>query len=887
MKPSSHTAPPPFSLGGMDLMILVLGLIGLVWGTMLLAPQHPDASAAQEMDSEVAIEAAKQFLSSQGLFPDGLQVTALMERDVKLLADLQHTLTRPTTVSFLESEYRNQIAAYYWNIRFDIPPDESDDAFWTPSTPLFEVRLAQDGNVSEFRVLDQQTSARSRRFGVPGEHLNRTALSSIIRADTSNDFQARRALQGVADSVLANRLYFNLEPVDSVGPEDLLNALLTNQNAVLDSSYVTALIAYHLENTAYAALDWNVDSLRVSTISGTRIAVAKLTPDAPVAGLKVELEIFLPSTGTMSQMTASYKTVQQRKKESGEFIAFIAAGLYGLLGFIFIVVFFRRLIGRVLDVKSAMVDAMLLGLMTGGVTVLFTSDLTTALQSAPIWGSILLYLLSFSAVAGSVAIFGFVVAGVSDSIVRETYSGKMNTLLLLRQGNIRSQAVGASLVRGVAVSGILIGISVLALQLFPDLHLTLEENQATDLTFRPVVGFVMSGFSFSYFQTFLWIVGVGTTMYRWFSGPVLMVAVLTITGAFIQVGPFPFEVSYLSLAVAGVVSLVLALVYVRYDIITILTAVFVSGLFWKMSEGFLISGSNAWIDTLLAAIFVLSLLVLGIVGLMSDQTGNEVEEYVPEYVTQMAGQERVKRELEIAQEVQSFFLPQKMPVIPGLELSGMCLSATEVGGDYYDFIELDDGRMALILGDVSGKGIQAAFFMTLVKGITQTLSRLYTSPAEVMRKLNHLFYQNAPNGTFISAIYGVYDPSDRSFVFSRAGHNPAIFYQAKKATASALIPEGMAIGFTDSSMFDSRIAETTVYLSEGDAMVFYTDGFSEAMNRARELYGDERLQEKVAAIGTRSASAILRLVTEDVHHFIEGMGRADDMTMVVLKQGAS
>ena len=244
---------------------------------------------------------------------------------------------------------------------------------------------------------------------------------------------------------------------------------------------------------------------------------------------------------------------------------------------------------------------------------------------------------------------------------------------------------------------------------------------------------------------------------------------------------------------------------------------------------------------------------------MSDQTGNEVEEYVPEYVTQMAGQERVKRELEIAQEVQSFFLPQKMPVIPGLELSGMCLSATEVGGEYNDFIELDDGRMALNLGDVSGKGIQAAFFMTLVKGITQTLSRLYTSPAEVMRKLNHLFYQNAPNGTFISAIYGVYDPSDRSFVFSRAGHNPAIFYQAKKATASALIPEGMAIGFTDSSMFDSRIAETTVYLSEGDAMVFYTDGFSEAMNRARELYGDERLQEKVAAIGTRSASAILRL----------------------------
>ena len=93
----------------------------------------------------------------------------------------------------------------------------------------------------------------------------------------------------------------------------------------------------------------------------------------------------------------------------------------------------------------------------------------------------------------------------------------------------------------------------------------------------------------------------------------------------------------------------------------------------------------------------------------------------------------------------------------------------------------------------------------------------------------------------------------------------------------------MAIGFVDGERFDTTIEQMKVLLNEGDSMVFYTDGFSEAMNRKRDLYGDDRLLQKVSQYGNRSASAILRLLTEDVHHFIEGMGRADDMTMVVFK----
>jgi sigma-B regulation protein RsbU (phosphoserine phosphatase) len=274
---------------------------------------------------------------------------------------------------------------------------------------------------------------------------------------------------------------------------------------------------------------------------------------------------------------------------------------------------------------------------------------------------------------------------------------------------------------------------------------------------------------------------------------------------------------------------------------------------------------------------------LGVIGVLSKRSGGDVEQFLPEYITELAGQERVKRELEIAHQVQGSFLPRRMPQIAGLDIAGMCLPATEVGGDYFDFIKVGSTRLAFVVGDVSGKGIEAAFYMTFVKGVIQTLSKSIFSPAEVMRRTNSVFRENAPPGTFISMIYGVVDVETGMFTFSRAGHNPAILKRHNAPDALPLQPRGMAIGFTDGKVFDESIEEVAIQLHSGDSLVFYTDGFSEAMNSARELYGDERLVQKVAHVGNKSSGAILRSLTEDVHHFIESAGRSDDMTMVVIK----
>ncbi len=173
--------------------------------------------------------------------------------------------------------------------------------------------------------------------------------------------------------------------------------------------------------------------------------------------------------------------------------------------------------------------------------------------------------------------------------------------------------------------------------------------------------------------------------------------------------------------------------------------------------------------------------------------------------------------------------------------------------------------------------------MTLTKGILQTLSREGLSPAEVMRRLNMLFYANAPRGTFISMIYGVFDVEARTFTFARAGHNPVILKRSPSQEPDLVQPTGQAIGLVAGPTFDDTIEECTLDLRIGDVLVFYTDGFSEAMNAAKDQYGDDRLARKVGEAGNRSATEILHAVAEDVHHFVGAADRHDDMTMVVVK----
>jgi serine phosphatase RsbU (regulator of sigma subunit) len=562
----------------------------------------------------------------------------------------------------------------------------------------------------------------------------------------------------------------------------------------------------------------------------------------------------------------------------------VKIGGYVLIFIFLLILFVRRLIGRLIDVKGSMLDALVIGVLIA-LTMVLQRDLGIGSDSdLEGWARVGASLLIFSVTGGATALFVFIISASAESVTREVLPGKLHSSILVRRGDTHNQLVGWAILRGIAVGGVLLGVGVLSLTVMPKLALEISETLGVEQSLRPVASSVAFGVSASYIKLLLILLGIGTMIYRIWPKPWFMVIAVTLSGGLLQVAPFGLEASWLAVGVSLLVAFIIAVTYVRYDFLTTLIALFVAGLAWQMSEGFLIAESPGWIDTLLASFVVLTLAIFGVVGVISRRTGGDANQYVPQYIQEMAGQERIKRELEIAYQVQASFLPRYMPDVEGLDLAGMCLPASEIGGDYFDFIRLPDGRLAFVVGDVSGKGIQAAFYMTLVKGVIQTLSTTGASPKTVMHRLNEVFRRNAPPGTFISAIYGIVDPATGDFTFARAGHNPAILKRAASDSPEFLLPTGMAIGFTDGTVFETSIEEVSIKLLPGDIMVFYTDGFSEAMNSKRELFGDDRLLEKVGHVGNRSASGILRSLTESVHHFIEGTGRSDDMTMVVVKR---
>lgn len=267
----------------------------------------------------------------------------------------------------------------------------------------------------------------------------------------------------------------------------------------------------------------------------------------------------------------------------------------------------------------------------------------------------------------------------------------------------------------------------------------------------------------------------------------------------------------------------------------------------------------------------------------SENTAQDFEHYVPEYVSRIAARERILKELEIARNVQMRFLPARVPQFPGLQLASICRPAMEVGGDYFDFVPHGAAALSVFVGDVSGKGVSAAFFMTMAKGIIKTLVKRLASPKQLLTEMNEVFYENSPKEIFISMIYGYFDMRQRTLTFARAGHNPLIVRKSEGNEPEMLHPQGMAIGMDRGARFAQTIEEITVPLAPGDTFVFYTDGISEAMNEEGEEFGEEQLCALVNANAHEEAQALLEKITGEVAAFAHSAKQHDDITMVVVK----
>lgn len=244
--------------------------------------------------------------------------------------------------------------------------------------------------------------------------------------------------------------------------------------------------------------------------------------------------------------------------------------------------------------------------------------------------------------------------------------------------------------------------------------------------------------------------------------------------------------------------------------------------------------------------------------------------------------ERIKRELSLASSMQNTMLPQTLPDIAGFDIDIRCVPAAEVGGDYYDFVQLENGMWCAIIGDVSGKGIPAAFYMAHVKGIVLSLAGMAKSPRDFLIKVNNALYGNMEKHAYITMSVCMFDTDAKELVLVRGGHCPT-FLKQNRAVA-VVTPKGLGIGLAGNSLFIPTLQEMHIPYSEGDIAYFFTDGVSEAKNNADEEFGYEPILNVLRGVQDGETSkAMNETILQELRVFVGDAPQHDDITSVVVR----
>ena len=247
---------------------------------------------------------------------------------------------------------------------------------------------------------------------------------------------------------------------------------------------------------------------------------------------------------------------------------------------------------------------------------------------------------------------------------------------------------------------------------------------------------------------------------------------------------------------------------------------------------------------------------------------------------EMAQRERLNRELEIAREVQEHLFPQRLPSVPGLDYCGRCRPAREVGGDYYDFLELPEGRLGIAIGDVSGKGIGAALMMASLEASLRGQASVGLDLAELVKRVNRLVYEASSASRYATFFYGEYDSRSRQLSYVNAGHTPPVILRQSAAACRVFRLE---IGGPVIGLLRQCYQQGSFPLEPGDLVVLFTDGVSESMNARDEEWGEDRLIELAKSCHGQSAFEAMTRILAAAEAFAAGASQHDDMTLVVLR----
>ncbi len=820
--------------------LALLALGGLIVFLVLMERVNPPGKIPDLSDRQGVIHQSRDFLAAADHETSHLKPFAIYRSNDELIHQQIDHFGRSELNRFIRNGFLHYVPSWYWEVLW-IDTEEKEELYFTTDShrshygqTIYLTRHAPAGSVQHFSI-ESPENRFGETYSTPPEDLSQ---------------------------------WHDKKPAPETG---------------------SALMKTPLMKPLVRGTVWDTPLVTISEISrsefhGRPVTRIKAGPETDLFGHVAEVTFSVGDDGMLLAMQHTVTVPDLETRDETFQLSMIRFVFFTVALLFILILFLRRLFLRLIDFRSATTFAIITFVLSllHFVHLIFQVSLFDQIDQLH---QIIVIFITFSLLALVIAGLAFVIASLAESLSRELWPEKIITLTLLRLGYLRSSAVGHSLITGVLTSLVLLGIAATGYALIDHSIRNPLENKlffSESYYFSPWHIFATSLFwtvliSAGLFGCIISRVGLATSN-RWIPLAIGTLALPLMISAGLETSS-PAGLVF----IIGLLGFSMTWLFQKYDHLALLVTVFFFLVAWTTADSLFLSGSP---DRFLSwGVYGLMMIMLGFGGYLS-LNGNDYEhlpELTPDYIREIAREQRVERELEIARQVHQSFLPVKLPDIDRVDVAASCKAAFDVGGDYYDVIPVDENHVAFVIGDVSGKGIQAAFYMTMIKGMFRSLVKEIPTPLPLLSRINQLFYENARRGSFISVCYGLLDTRSGLLKYARAGHNPAILIRSEENKPELIRSGGMALGLTKGAEFESTLTEKTIQLHHGDTVLFYTDGLTEATDVRNNMYGDERLLAEISISPHKTATELLDGLHNNVFSFLGQESISDDLTLLVAR----
>ena len=591
---------------------------------------------------------------------------------------------------------------------------------------------------------------------------------------------------------------------------------------------------------------------------------------------------------TQGNFNGKFKNEYDRRRSS--FLSFIsnADNIILLFAFILVIIFFFFALGQ-----RRIVHRLTLTFLAGVFLFLLTNSILGSLADRlliNLFGEIsswLEYLLSFLVLILFMLALGCFLYLLLGAGLAQSYKlpeRKTISFELLLKGKVLTKPVVSAVLAGLLAGGIFCAIPYLAAATgqFPKMELTVSRFEDDFVARYPAITSFTASQQIYIFLAFAFL---GPLVTAYIRRPMIARSLIFLIVLICLLGAnYSYVSTPAALSISSLLAALLTTIYFRADLVAVLVTSMASQTAFTSAAMLAQSASTLRTSGTAAMIGLGVLIIISLAGIGKVRAPKDEEIALPAgLATKRVERERLKAEFNVARRAQELMIPDALPNIDGVEIAAVCRPSREVGGDLYDFIKLPDGKLGIVVADVSGKGVPASLYMTLTKGLLDSVTEEKTDPGEILREVNRHLYEICRRKVFVTLFLGVIDPVNKMLVYARAGHNPSVFRQYSNRQTFLLKSPGMGMGLNDGSIFDNSLKVSSLKLESNDMLFFYSDGITEAMNGNNEQYGEERLLRVAAEVDGMKAEEARNRIMFDVETFLGSIHPQDDQTLVVAR----